>query len=211
LEPEKQQRIWDAVLREFAAKGYRDASTNRIVEDAGIGKGMLFYYFKNKAELFRSALVYCLDYIEEEYVRRLDFSEPDFIVRFSKAVEAKMAAYLRNPLPFTFLASFHINREAVEIAPDLYSRLQEMGNKGMQALFADVDVSLFRDDVAPEHILNIIRWVMDGWSQDIIAHLEREALLDYDWESTTKKLYELFAVLRKVLYKEVQSGDSKGQ
>ena len=52
---------------------------------------------------------------------------------------------------------------------------------------------------------------MDGWSQDIIAHLEREALLDYDWESTTKKLYELFAVLRKVLYKEIQNGDSKGQ
>ena len=34
----------------------------------------------------------------------------------------------------------------------------------------------------------------------------RGSFVDYDWESTTKKLYELFAVLRKVLYKEVQNG-----
>ena len=48
LDEEKRQKILDAALMEFAEHGYEKASTNRIVKEAGIGKGMLFYYFKSK-------------------------------------------------------------------------------------------------------------------------------------------------------------------
>lgn len=63
LEPDKQQRILEAVLKEFATQGYDKASTNRIVQEAGIAKGMLFYYFKNKQELFRYALQHSIKYL----------------------------------------------------------------------------------------------------------------------------------------------------
>ncbi|GEM01866.1 regulatory protein, tetR family [Halolactibacillus halophilus] len=43
VEPDKQQRIIEAAMKHFAENGYKDASTNKIVKEAGIGKGMLFY------------------------------------------------------------------------------------------------------------------------------------------------------------------------
>ncbi|GAB2497270.1 hypothetical protein GCM10008929_17930 [Alkalibacterium psychrotolerans] len=52
LDKEKQDRILDAAFQEFAEKGYEQASTNQIAKAAGIGKGTLFYYFKNKQNLF---------------------------------------------------------------------------------------------------------------------------------------------------------------
>ncbi|MCK9296206.1 MAG: TetR/AcrR family transcriptional regulator [Desulfobulbaceae bacterium] len=52
LPPEKQEKIVDAAVREFARHGYKKASINTIVRDAGIAKGSLYQYFHNKEELF---------------------------------------------------------------------------------------------------------------------------------------------------------------
>lgn len=48
----RKKRILNAAFREFAEKGYEDASTNRIVKNAEIGKGTLFYHFGNKENLY---------------------------------------------------------------------------------------------------------------------------------------------------------------
>ncbi len=56
LDPLRQRRILVAAAEEFAANGYRGASLNRLVDRLGIGKGTLYYYFDDKADLF-SAVV----------------------------------------------------------------------------------------------------------------------------------------------------------
>jgi AcrR family transcriptional regulator len=48
LSETKQNEIMHAALREFSRFGYDLASTNRIVAEAGISKGVLFKYFSNK-------------------------------------------------------------------------------------------------------------------------------------------------------------------
>jgi len=40
LEPEKQSRIINAAIKEFVHKGYNKASTNEMVKDADISKGL---------------------------------------------------------------------------------------------------------------------------------------------------------------------------
>ncbi len=52
LPQEKQRRIFEAAVREFASKGYRLASMNSLVKAAGISKGSLFQYFRTKQDLF---------------------------------------------------------------------------------------------------------------------------------------------------------------
>lgn len=52
LPEEKQKQILDCALNEFAEQGYDLASTNQIVKEAGISKGVLFKYFTSKEELF---------------------------------------------------------------------------------------------------------------------------------------------------------------
>jgi TetR/AcrR family transcriptional regulator len=52
LPVEKRQRIVREAVREFAEKGYRNASLNAIVSRLGIAKGSLYQYFDNKEGLF---------------------------------------------------------------------------------------------------------------------------------------------------------------
>lgn len=66
ISEEKKDRIIKAALKEFAVKGYEEASTNNIVKEAGISKGMIFHYFENKKNLY----LYILDYCAELYFQK---------------------------------------------------------------------------------------------------------------------------------------------
>ncbi|HPT82391.1 MAG TPA: TetR/AcrR family transcriptional regulator [Limnochordia bacterium] len=211
LDPEKQRRIWDAVLREFAQNGYANASTNRMVQQADIGKGMLFYYFNSKEELFRRALAYSLDYLHREYVSKLDYGEPDFITRFVQITELKMRAYLHNPLPFAFLANPQVSQDAKLLAPDLLQRLEDLARSEMGKLWANVDTSLFRDDVPIKHAMNLIRWSLEGYRSELLDRLQDQNLAELDWQPYVHEFYEFLGLLRKVLYKEGDHGHSQGQ
>jgi len=49
-------RILDAATTEFSANGLAGARTERIAETAGVNKALLYYYFRNKNDLYRSTL-----------------------------------------------------------------------------------------------------------------------------------------------------------
>ncbi len=48
----KKQVILEAALHEFAEKGYSGASTRSIAKRAGVAHGLMYYYFKDKKNLF---------------------------------------------------------------------------------------------------------------------------------------------------------------
>jgi AcrR family transcriptional regulator len=52
LNRDKQEKVLNAAVEEFALNGYRNASMNSVVKAAGISKGSLFQYFTNKHGLF---------------------------------------------------------------------------------------------------------------------------------------------------------------
>jgi AcrR family transcriptional regulator len=44
--------LLNAALQEFGEKGYRQASINTMLKDAGMSKGQFYYYFKSKEHLY---------------------------------------------------------------------------------------------------------------------------------------------------------------
>lgn len=54
IDEEKRGRIINSALEEFSKNSFDKASTNIIVKNAGISKGSLFHYFKNKQELYEN-------------------------------------------------------------------------------------------------------------------------------------------------------------
>ncbi len=52
LPEDKRQRITEAAMAEFGARGFSGGSLNAIVSRAGIAKGSLFQYFEDKLDLF---------------------------------------------------------------------------------------------------------------------------------------------------------------
>ena len=62
LPKEKQDRIINAGFRVFSRNSYKKSPVGEIAEEAGISKSLLFFYFKNKKELY----LFLLKTAEEE-------------------------------------------------------------------------------------------------------------------------------------------------
>jgi TetR/AcrR family transcriptional regulator len=55
-EPNARERLLEKAIGMFAEKGYAGTSVREIVEQAGVSKPVLYYYFKSKEGLFLSIL-----------------------------------------------------------------------------------------------------------------------------------------------------------
>ena len=66
LKKEKQDRIINAALKIFALQGYRHGSTDDIVREAAISKGLLFHYFGSKLGVYRFVYDYSVRFMNLE-------------------------------------------------------------------------------------------------------------------------------------------------
>jgi AcrR family transcriptional regulator len=66
LEPERQEQMLAAAAAEFAERGYAGASLSRIIDAAGISKGLLYYYFNDKEDLFSTTIAVALERLIDE-------------------------------------------------------------------------------------------------------------------------------------------------
>lgn len=57
LAGERQQAILHAALDEFSTHGFTGASLNRIITEAGLSKGSMYYYFDSKEDLYAHLLI----------------------------------------------------------------------------------------------------------------------------------------------------------
>src|SRR5512143_4089257 len=86
LPPDKQERVLDAALAEFADQGYQAASLNRLVAQAGIAKGSLYQSFPNKEGIFRHIFQFALGRVERTLTAVKDETrEEGFFSRLEKS------------------------------------------------------------------------------------------------------------------------------
>ncbi|MFC5407388.1 TetR/AcrR family transcriptional regulator [Cohnella soli] len=55
---DKKKQILDAAIKCFARKGFNATSIQEIVDELGMAKGSIYFYFKSKEELFVSVIEY---------------------------------------------------------------------------------------------------------------------------------------------------------
>ena len=55
-EPKTRERLLETAIAIFAEKGYAGTSVREIVEQAGVSKPVLYYYFQSKEGLFLAIL-----------------------------------------------------------------------------------------------------------------------------------------------------------
>lgn len=78
-------RILDAAVREFSENGLAGARTEQIAGIAGVNKALLYYYFKSKEELYKSALESVVQRVLDSSLAALrpDSTPGEQIVRFA--------------------------------------------------------------------------------------------------------------------------------
>ena len=84
LPEERKQAVVRAAVETFGLNDYKDASTDTIAHKAGISKGLLFFYFKNKRELYRYVMEHLMELVEkividDEYRQIDDFFEASVV------------------------------------------------------------------------------------------------------------------------------------
>ena len=144
-----QLTILAAALDEFAKYGFAGARVDRIAEQAGVNKRLIYYYFSNKDDLFLAVLERSYaDIRAAEQALHLDAMDPVEAVR--QLVSFTWRYYLAHPEFITLLNSENLH-QAVHLKQS--ARIQEM-NSPLVQLLADVldrgrQQDLFRDGVDP--------------------------------------------------------------
>lgn len=99
LRDDKRTKIIETGIGEFAAHGYYNSSTNRIVKNAGISKGSLFQYFESKKDLY----FYIIDFVTNELMVSLKEKAAlptDLFDRLMKYSELEFNWYIDHPIQY---------------------------------------------------------------------------------------------------------------
>ena len=103
LKKEKQDRMINAALKVFALQGYRHASTDEIVREAGISKGLLFHYFTSKLGVYTFVYDYSVRYMLLELGARVPAGEKGLFAVYRARELARMQAMKGYPYMQQFL------------------------------------------------------------------------------------------------------------
>lgn len=111
LPPDKQERVLDAALAEFAEQGYQAASLNRVVAKAGIAKGSLYQYFPNKEGIFNYIFQHALQVVRRTLTTvKEETLEENFFVRLEKSLLAGVRFSRNHPRIFSLYLKIQFDK-----------------------------------------------------------------------------------------------------
>jgi TetR/AcrR family transcriptional regulator len=200
LDQEKQDRILNAALKEFAQKGYKNASTNEIVKDAGISKGSLFHYFKNKKDLYLFLFDHFVNILIEKMKQEVNWNVKDIFDRNREMAAVKIEMFHQFPQVFDFFNGIFFEEDP-EISKELETRKNEFLSNNYKEMMEDIDTSRFREGVDVEKAKDIITWSLEGFSNRMQARVKGMGLKEIDIEDTIMKMEEYLDVLKSSFYK----------
>lgn len=194
LKKEKQDRIINAALKLFALNGYKKASTDEMVADAKISKGLLFHYFGSKLKLYGFIYEYSARYVCMEYERSVELNENDFFTIQKQLEYAKCQVMKNYPYMLYFLnnAFLEEDEEAVkEVGQDM-----DMTSATLQKIYARADLTRFKEGLEPSMVLKMVIFTMDGLLKEQIS------LKKFDPKQLYEDSVEYLDMFRGCFYRE---------
>ncbi|MEH7442022.1 TetR/AcrR family transcriptional regulator [Bacillus sp. JJ1122] len=201
LNKEKQERILNAVLKEFAQKGYDNASTNEMVKAAGISKGLLFHYFNNKKELYIFLYNHFVRVLTEDFFNEMDFSERDIFERLKNLMISKSRMMIKYPEVFDFMISASMET-AEEVKNELASTNTDLMHASYARLFDNIDLGKFHDGTDIPRTINIIMWTLEGFSNQELKKTKQLNKGPHDFDEAFKEAEVYIEMLKKSFYKQ---------
>jgi len=200
LQQEKQERILHAAMKEFAQNGFEKASTNEIIKEADISKGLLFYYFKNKKSLYLFLYDYCIELYTKEFYNKINMDETDIFIKLRECGLVKAELMIRYPEIFVFIEVAY-REKSKNVKSDLELINSELTTSSYAKVFANVDTSKFKEGLELDKCINIIIWTIDGFAAEL---MKKEKSLTLNKEVYEKALDEAdvyMDVLKNCFYK----------
>lgn len=160
LKKEKQDRIINAAMKVFALNGYRNASTDDIVKEAGISKGLLFHYFESKIGVYTFLFDYSARYTTLELKSNVDSDSTDLFeimrqIEFSKLLTIRSHPYMQMFLKSCMKEDIFEALAAIEEKRTALSELYD-------SIYMQIDPSNLVEDADKDMLLGMIRFTTEG-------------------------------------------------
>lgn len=161
IKNEKQERILNAAIKVFALNGYRKASTDVIVKEAGISKGLLFHYFTSKLSLYEYIIDYSVKFMNFEFTNSVSRHEKDFFELQTMMEQAKIRVMRLYPYMQQFLTSlkYETDPKAKEVIGENAYAFESMVN----VIYKQADNSKFQEYVVVSKVQDMIRWMSESF------------------------------------------------
>lgn len=174
-EKETRERLLESARKEFAEKGFMKASLQNICKNAGVTTGALYFFFKDKDELFRSI-------VEEPLHRVQDVMQQHY--NFEKCALEKGQSHQHNEDEDASLQVIHLLYQYREDVLILLTRSQGSSLENIQDQFVDISEQHYRSimymaqpEEAQKVADSVYHWVAHMEIETfiyIITHIEKE-------------------------------------
>ena len=196
LPEEKQLSILRAATEVFAKYEYKKASTDLIASKAGVSKGLLFYYFHNKRDLYLTVYEYVKEIITEGVAdsRLLEITDFFELITYASMKKIKILAEIPYIVEFS-IRSFYSDKE--EVSDDLKKKTREGMEHNYNQYFSKINFEKFKDGVEPTDIFKMIIWMTDGY-----IHGQQMANKPLCLDEIGKMLANWTEIFKRIAYKE---------
>ena len=194
LKKEKQDRMINAALKVFALHGYRHASTDDIVREAAISKGLLFHYFGSKLGVYTFVYDYSVRYMKLELGTTVDLGEKDLFELMKQMEKARMHAMRGYPYMQQFL-----NRSMSEDVSEALLAIEEKRNilnDNYDAIHDRMDYSMLPAGVDGEKLRRMLDFTIKG------LMTERFQDASFQPEMLYEEIVEYLEMMKKIVYRE---------
>jgi len=173
IDKRKRERIYRNAAAEFARHGYHKANVNSIARRAGIGKGSIYLYFKDKRDLYDSTLIEAAR-IQNEVFDLIAQMELDPVTKIEKVFEESLNAFPRYRNMFKMyydLISSGNDKALAGLAGMLERRSAEFFRN---VLAEGIESGGIRKDLSVEHAAYLIDCVYSLFFSTLAGRYQRE-------------------------------------
>ncbi len=193
LSDNARRSLLEAAAREFAARGYDGASLSRIIEDAGISKGALYYYFDDKADLFATVTEHVWNDLLPERPLDLGSLTADTFWPLLGAAMAEMAQKGRERPWLVGMGRLIYWPPSSVDAERIAAPLQEARAYLARLLERGRDLGVVRDDLPDELLAAVVAAAAEAADRYMVQHWEA-----LDEEAGRRLERALFALLKRI-------------
>lgn len=198
LPKEKQKRILTAGFRVFSQNSYKKSPMQEIADEAGISKSLLFYYFRNKKELYLflwdSACQITMEYLTQYGC----YAPSDLFEMMEKGMQAKIQLMRDYPGMAAFAIKAFYEKDAAISTAIQKSYQKYFGLKAQHALHC-IDKEAFVPGLDLSMMYREMYLASEGYLWEII---QRNDTLDA--EKLEQDFREMLSFWKKIYLRKEQ-------
>lgn len=195
LDEEKRLAIINSGLEIFSIYGFQKSSTDLIARKAGISKGLLFYYFKNKLSYYEFLFEYSQKIISSSIDMDLCRKTRDFFEVLECVIDQKYKLLTKYPHIFNFIvvAYWSNNNRIIDIVSN---KVISYDNFNIYEYLDNIDKSKFKNEEDIHKVIEMLSLMLDGYIQNKLKMNE-----DIDINEIMKKYKVWTSLLKEAVYK----------